>query len=100
MMFVRIAIAAAILMAAAALPATAHHQTFKGDKHHKAKAVHYGGKKGLGVWRKGPERGYGFGFASYKGDPFGKDDYWDGGQCHYLHKRNFCYKTREFTGFR
>ena len=99
MKFVSIVIAAAALAAASA-PAAAHHQKFSGGKHHKAHAVHYGGKHGLGYWRKGPETGYGYRFSSYKGDPFGADDYYDGGQCHYLHKRNFCYTTREFNGFR
>ncbi|MCB1484815.1 MAG: hypothetical protein AB7S74_13840 [Hyphomicrobium sp.] len=79
----------------ASAPAEAHHY----QKHGKAAPVHYGGKPGLGYWRRGPAKGYGFGFSSYKGDPFGGDDYWDGDKCYYVHHKNFCVKNRIFTGF-
>ena len=68
--------------------------------HAHAEKVHYGGKPGLGYWRRGPAHGYGFGFSSYKGDPFGSDDYSDGQGCFYLHHKNYCVKNRIFTGFR
>ena len=96
-----IVIAAAALLVSA-IPARAHHRHHIGAPHHKAHAakVHYGGKPGLGYWRRGPETGYGFGFASYKRDPFGSDDYFDGGRCYYLHHRNFCAANKIFDGFR
>lgn len=66
---------------------------------HRAVKVRYGGKKHLGYWRKGPKTGYGFRFSSYRGDPFGSDDYWDGGRCYYVNHQNFCVKNRIFNGF-
>ncbi|MEQ1719233.1 MAG: hypothetical protein ABL907_25150 [Hyphomicrobium sp.] len=78
-----------------AAPVRADHDT----KHGKAGKIHYGGKPHLGYWRKGPRRGYGFGFSSYKGDPFGADDYFDGDRCHYRRGQNFCVKNRIFNGF-
>lgn len=62
--------------------------------------IHYGGAPGLGYWRRGPEKGYGFGFSSYRGDPFGHDDYYDGHGCYYLRGHDFCAKNKIFTGFR
>ena len=76
--------------------AEAHH----GHKHHTASKIHYGGKPGLGYWRRGPETGYGFGFSSYKGDPFGRDDYFDRDKCYYVHHHDYCLKNRIFDGFR
>ncbi|HMN37281.1 MAG TPA: hypothetical protein PKD49_06165 [Hyphomicrobium sp.] len=83
--------------AAETLPAQAHHY----QKHHahEAAKVHYGGSPGLGYWRRGPGKGYGFGFSSYKGDPFGSDDYWDSDKCYYVRHADFCIKNRIFTGF-
>jgi len=43
-----------------------------------------------GYWRAGPPYGYRFGFATYAGDPFYSDDYFDGRRCYYLHHRDFC----------
>ena len=74
-----------------------HH---KHHAHHHAKKIHYSGKHGVGYYRRGPKSSYGFGFSSYKGDPFGADDYYDGGRCHYLHKHDFCYPTRYFNSWR
>lgn len=67
--------------------------------HFKAAKVRYGGHLHVGYWRPGPARGPRFGFSSYKGDPFGSDDYYDGRQCYYVHHRNFCVHNHIFTGF-
>jgi hypothetical protein len=89
-------------------PATAHMKRHHhaGDAHGspwitkgKAARVRYGGKPGLGYWRRGPEKGYGFRFSSYKGDPFGSDDYWDGDRCYYVLHRNHCVVNKIFNGF-
>ena len=101
----------AVLVAAAATPASAHRKRHANKRivylsaayvppHAHANKVHYGGKPGRGYWRKGPEKGYGFRFASYKGDPFGSDDYSDGDRCFYVHHQNYCVKNKIFTGFR
>lgn len=90
-------LAVALPVLAAVPQAAAHHYE---KKHHSAKKVHYGGKPGLGYWRHGPAMGYGFAFSSYRGDPFGSDDYYDGDRCYYDHHRDFCLKTKIFTGFR
>lgn len=93
---------AAAALAAASSPglahASQHHKGVHAKKAHAAK-VRYGGKPGLGYWRPGPEKGYGFRFSSYKGDPFGSDDYFDGDRCHYDHHQNFCHPNRIFNGF-
>lgn len=85
----------------AAVPAEAHgrHHHGKHHTHHHANAVHYGGAPGLGYWRKGPKQGYGFGFSSYKGDPFGSDDYYDGDRCFYVRHQDHCVKNKIFSGF-
>ncbi len=44
----------------------------------------------LGYHRAGPPHGYRFGFATYAGDPFARDDYYDGRGCYYLHRHDFC----------
>ena len=96
------AIAVAALAATAA-PAQAHHKHHYAGHHHTALAVdkvHYGGRPGVGYWRRGPASGYGFGFSSYRGDPFGADDYYDGDRCYYIHHRDFCVAHKIFTGFR
>jgi hypothetical protein len=105
------AIAAAAFLAATSAPVFAHRvhpcgsdpcATKHHGHHHKhhAKKIHYSGKHGVGYYRRGPKSGYGFGFSSYKGDPFGADDYYDGGRCHYLHNRDFCYPRRYFNSLR
>lgn len=66
--------------------------------HRRAARVRYGGKRWRGYWRPGPETGYGFRFASYRGDPFGSDDYWDHGRCYYLHHSNYCVANKIFDG--
>jgi hypothetical protein len=79
------------------------HKTHVHKKHHAKHArtgrIRYGGAPGLGYWRKGPERGYGFAFSTYKGDPFGKDDYYDGDRCFYVRGHDYCDKRRIWTGF-
>lgn len=68
-------------------------------KHARTGRIHYGGAPGLGYWRKGTLRGYGFAFSTYKGDPFGKNDYYDGDRCFYRDGRDYCDKRRIWTGF-
>lgn len=63
----------------------AHHH----GKGRKAKRIKYGPRP-KGYWRPGPEKGYGFRFSTYRGDPFGKNDYYDGGDCFYRNGHNFC----------
>jgi len=48
----------------------------------------------LGYHRNGPAHGPGFGFATYRGDPFYSDDYYDGRGCYYLHHRYVCLNFR------
>jgi hypothetical protein len=67
--------------------------------HLNAEKVRFGGKPGLGYWRRGPATGYGFAFSSYRRDPFGSDDYYDGDRCYYLHHKNFCVANKIFNGF-
>jgi len=90
-------VCAGLVAVSGSSPAEAHH--FQKDHGRTAAKVRYGGKPGLGYWRPGPAKGYGFGFSSYKGDPFGSDDYWDGDKCYYVRHSNFCVKNRIFTGF-
>ncbi|MEQ1652170.1 MAG: hypothetical protein ABL897_06770 [Hyphomicrobium sp.] len=91
---------AGVAILALSVPADAHRaHHHKGHAKKHAAKVHYGGKPGLGYWRRGPERGYGFRFSSYKGDPFGADDYFDGDRCYYQKRRNFCVANKIFNGF-
>lgn len=91
---------AGVAILALSVPADAHRaHHHKGHAQKHASKVHYGGKPGLGYWRRGPERGYGFRFSSYKADPFGADDYYDGDRCYYQKGRNFCAANRIFNGF-
>jgi hypothetical protein len=56
-----------------------HHRHYHGDGYFR-----------LGYHRAGPPHGYRFGFATYAGDPFARDDYYDGRGCYYLHHQDFC----------
>lgn len=99
-----LSVAAAVLVFAGQAPvAQAHvkHSVETYHKHYKAAKVRYGGRKNLGYWRPGPERGPRFGFSSYRGDPFGDDDYYEGrgGRCYYVHHSNYCVANHIFTGF-
>ena len=82
--------AAAMLMGLAALStgAQAHHWHHRYD--------HFR----LGYHRAGPPHGYRFGFWTYAGDPFARDDYYDGHRCYYLHHRDFCRGPRAFGWIR
>ncbi len=65
-----------------------HHRHYAytyGSWHHG-----HGGYLRLGYHRAGPRHGYRFGFATYAGDPFAHDDYYDGRGCYYLHHQDFC----------
>jgi hypothetical protein len=116
--FVRVLLvfAAVSALAPGALAHNAHHR-HKGqvhaapadhyaDHYHAAYAhahagkVHRGGHGHTGYWRRGPKEGYGFGFSTYRKDPFGADDYYDGNRCHYRRHHDFCYYNTIFTGFR
>jgi hypothetical protein len=93
--------AAIALLAVLSIPVQAH-EAGRAAHHRKTLVakVRYGGKPGLGYWRPGPAQGYGFAFSSYKRDPFGADDYFDGDRCHYVHKRDYCDANKIFDGFR
>lgn len=88
--FVRIA---GVMLGLAALAPSAnahswhhrHHTYTYGSWHHR-----HDGYFRLGYHRAGPPHGYRFGFATYAGDPFARDDYYDGRGCYYLHHRDFC----------
>ncbi len=76
-------------------PKVSHH-SHKGH----ANKVRYGKRgSGVGYYRKGPEHGYGFRFATYRGDPFGKSDYWDRNGCYYQHGHNYCLNFTPPKGF-
>lgn len=88
-----------LAMVAALTPpaAAARHAKTKSHPHHAAHLRY--GPAPLGVWRPGPKRGYGFAFSTYRGDPFAKDDYWDGRECFYLHHRDFCRPYRAYEAW-
>ena len=92
---------AAVLWAAALTPASAHRKaSYHGNhSHHRAAKVRYGGRAHRGYWRPGPVAGRGFGFSTYRGDPFGGDDYYDGNRCYYVHHKSFCVANHLFNGF-
>lgn len=92
-----LAMALTLAMTAFVPPADARHAA---SKHPAVGRVHYGGIPGIGYWRRGPKQGYGFGFSSYRGDPFGADDYYDRNRCYYLRRHDFCVANKIFTGFR
>ena len=51
--------------------------------------------------RPGPRYGYKFGWASYRGDPFAGQDYFDGRNCYYTYdNRDYCLGPRWRGGFR
>ncbi|MBY0560281.1 hypothetical protein [Hyphomicrobium sp.] len=54
----------------------------------------------LGYHRYGPPYGPHFGFYTYAGDPFARDDYYDGRRCYYLHHRSFCRGPRPLDWLR
>jgi hypothetical protein len=80
----------------------AHHVHHRHASRHRVRIV-YADKYGvlrLGRHRHGPPYGYKFGFATYAGDPFASDDYFDGHRCYYLHRRDFCLSpNRAFDPF-
>ena len=78
---------AAISLASTANATVAHH-----SGHHGSLAQRYS--------RPGPPYGYKFGWATYRGDPFASDDYFDGHNCYYLHHKDFCLGARWRGGFR
>lgn len=88
--------AALAWLASSANASAAHHQhAHHSYKHHshKAHVAHHHkpvAQKRKGYSRRGPLYGYGFGFSTYAGDPFYKDDYFDGRRCYYLHRQDFC----------
>jgi hypothetical protein len=111
-----LAAASALALSAPAAEANGtHHRHYKSAHHahhvhhrhryanrHRARIV-YADKYGvlrLGRHRHGPPYGYKFGFATYAGDPFASDDYFDGHRCYYLHRRDFCLSpNRAFDPF-
>lgn len=74
------------------IPADAHarRERWRGDGYHNRYRY-----LPLGYHRRGPPYGYKFGFATYRGDPFARDDYYDGRGCYYLHGRDFCLRFRK-----
>ncbi len=87
-------------VASAATPASAHReQVYAKHQHYRAAKLRYGGHPHLGYWRPGPARGPRFGFSTYRGDPFGADDYYDGDRCYYVKGSNYCNANHIFNGF-
>jgi hypothetical protein len=87
-------VTAACIALAAALPmlgsvAQAHSSKLSARDHVAGHAYPYVQLR-RGYSRAGPPYGPGFGFATYAGDPFATDDYYDGGRCYYLHHRDVC----------
>lgn len=84
-------LAALVTLTVAAPSADAHRR----DRYWKADGYHDRYRYlPLGYHRRGPLYGYKFGFATYRGDPFAHDDYYDGRGCYYLHRRDFCLRFR------
>lgn len=81
----------AALALAAIAPAAdaATHHVHHGHKH-VAGHAHHGHYLHRGYARRGPPYGYKFGFATYAGDPFYGDDYYDGRSCFYRFHHDFC----------
>jgi hypothetical protein len=52
------------------------------------------------LYRPGPRYGYKFGWATYRGDPFAGQDYFDGRNCYYTYKHDYCLGPRWRGGFR
>lgn len=94
-----IAASVALLSALPMSPADAH---FRRDRYWRADGYHDRYRYlPLGYHRRGPLYGYKFGFATYRGDPFARDDYYDGRGCYYLHRRDMCLRFRPpLNGFR
>ena len=90
---------AALGSAVGAADAAVSHHVRHGHRH---VAHHHGHNLYLhkGYARRGPPTGYKFGFSTYAGDPFYSDDYFDGGRCYYLHKRDFCVDPHPREWFR
>lgn len=95
------AAAAGVMMSLA--PASAKHQArvrlYDNDFHYRSGKIQHGGRGNVGYWRRGPKNGVAFGFSTYRGDPFGGDDYYDGNRCYYVHHQNYCMRNRIFNGF-
>jgi len=93
--FASLALALAWLAPVASASTAINRHTHHSYKHHSHK-VHVAARhkhaahKRKGYSRRGPLHGYGFGFSTYAGDPFAKDDYFDGRRCHYLLRQDFC----------
>jgi hypothetical protein len=79
-------------LAAASLVSTADAKVTHHSGHYRYAAERYS--------RTGPAYGYKFGWATYWGDPFASDDYFDGHNCYYLHHKDFCLGPRRRGGFR
>lgn len=84
--------AAALAMFASGTGASANYHASSRHAHEAHGSTHYkhGAYRHKGYSRRGPLRGYGFGFSTYAGDPFYSDDYFDGRRCYYLHHQDFC----------
>lgn len=96
-----LAASAALALTATASVTSAHTSRGVVGKHYHPRAakVRYGGRPNVGYWRPGPAQGPGFGFSTYRGDPFGSDDYYDGDRCYYVRHQNFCEANHIFNGF-
>jgi len=81
---------AAGLILAAFIPLAEAKSLHRSARGHVVRHVSHKGHVHKGFSRRGPPYGYGFGFATYAGDPFATDDYFDGYRCHYLHHRDVC----------
>ncbi len=90
-----LSVASFVLGLAALVPsADAHHWRHHHGRYHNNCCFK------LGYHRYGPPYGPRFGFYTYAGDPFARDDYYDGRRCYYLHHRDFCRGPRPLEWLR
>ena len=100
------ALVAALIATAAEANSTRYRQY--GIGHSGYYPGYYTGYYSGGYWahsqrhsRPGPRYGYKFGWASYRGDPFAGQDYFDGRNCYYTYdNRDYCLGPRWRGGFR
>lgn len=79
---------AAVVALASALPfnnASATHLSRVHARHHGDYVVLH-----RGYGRRGPATGLHFGFVTYAGDPFSRNDYFDGHRCFYRDRHDYC----------
>src|SRR4051794_29797643 len=72
-----------------------HHHGYASSGYYPGYYIGYWGESGhwarsQRLSRTGPPYGYKFGWASYRGDPFAGQDYFDGHNCYYTYGHDYC----------